>query len=375
MAGQRLGHLDGVRGAAAFSVFLCHFVQTFLPHIYYTDRAESHGLWEGEFATSPFNIVVNGNFAVCLFFVLSGYVLSCRYLAEGDLAYLRRLAVKRYLRLMLPTLGAVLVAWAILAAGGYSFGAAQPFTKSGMRDTYAVVVPLWAALEQGTIGAFFLGQWSLDPVLWTMQTELFGSFLVFALLALFAGVRWRWLVWAVAALIFYNGYYLAFVLGVALADLHGRADGWEAPYPLVLVLVTLGVWCGSYPYYGAETGLWSALPAIGSAHKPVFYHVLGAALLIGATSVFTEAREVFTLRPFRFLGRVSYALYLIHFPLICSVATALLLALLPRLGYTASIALIFVVMVPVVLAAAALFTTLIDEPAIRLADRFARLMN
>ena len=375
MAGQRLGHLDGVRGAAAFSVFLCHFIQTFLPHIYYTDRAESHGLWEGEFATSPFNIVVNGNFAVCLFFVLSGYVLSCRYLAEGDLAYLRRLAVKRYLRLMLPTLGAVLVAWAILAAGGYSFGAAQPFTKSGMRDTYAAVVPLWAALEQGTIGAFFLGQWSLDPVLWTMQTELYGSFLVFALLALFAGVRRRWLVWAVATLIFYNGYYLAFILGVALADLQGRADGWEAPYPLVLVLVTLGVWCGSYPYYGAETGLWSMLPAIGSAHKPVFYHVLGAFLLIGATSVFAEAREVFTLRPFRFLGRVSYSLYLIHFPLICSVATALLLALLPRLGYTASIALIFVVMVPVVLAAATLFTTLIDEPAIRLADRFARLMS
>ena len=94
MAGQRLSHLDGLRGAAAFSVFVCHFVQTFLPHIYYLDRSESHGLWEDEFATSPFNIVVNGNFAVCLFFVLSGYVLSCRYLAGGDLESLRRLAVK-----------------------------------------------------------------------------------------------------------------------------------------------------------------------------------------------------------------------------------------------------------------------------------------
>ena len=374
MAGQRLSHLDGLRGAAAFSVFVCHFVQTFLPHIYYLDRSESHGLWEDEFATSPFNIVVNGNFAVCLFFVLSGYVLSCRYLAGGDLESLRRLAVKRYLRLMLPTLGAVLLAWAILWAGGYSFGAAQPFTKSGMRDTYATLVPLWTALEQGAVGAFFFGQWSLDPVLWTMQTELCGSFVVFALLALFAGMRCRWAAWAVAALIFYDGYYLAFVLGVMLAELDARGDGGEAPYPLVLALVTLGIYCGSYPYYGAETGLWSALPAIGSAHKPVFYHVLGAFALILATRLFAEAREVFSKRPFRFLGRISYSLYLVHFPLVCSVATGLFLVLLPHFGYAAAVAAVFVAMVPVVLAASTLFTLLVDEPAIRLSDRFARLV-
>ena len=243
-----------------------------------------------------------------------------------------------------------------------------------MRDTYTAFVPLWAALEQGAVGAFFLGQWGLDPVLWTMQTELYGSFLVFALLALFAGVRWRWAVWALAALIFYDSYYLAFVLGVALAELHSRSHGGEAPYPLVLVLVTLGVWFGSYPYYGAESGLWSALPAVGGAHKPVFYHVLGAFLLILTTRLFGEAREVFSKRPFRFLGRISYSLYLIHFPLVCSLATGLFLLLLPRLGYAATILLIFVVMVPVVLATAFLFTLLVDEPAIRLSDRFARLV-
>ena len=374
MARGRLEHLDGVRGAAAFSVFVCHYVQTFLPHVYYTDRAEGHGLWEADFATSPFNIVVNGNFAVCLFFVLSGFVLSCRYLAGGDLEALRRLAVKRYLRLMLPTLGAVLLAWAILALGGYSFGAAQPITKSGMKDVYAAAVPLWTALEQGTVGAFFMGQWSLDPVLWTMQTELFGSFLVFALLALFGGVRMRWLVWGLAAVVFYNSYYLAFVLGVALAELSLVLGGREAPYPLVLALVTLGLWLGSYPYYGAETGLWSALPAVGSAHKPAFYHILGAFVLILTAKLFGEARQVFSTRPFRFLGRISYALYLIHFPLVCSVATGLFLVLYPHLGYTATIAVIFPLMVPLVLAASLLFTRLVDEPAIRLSDRFARLV-
>jgi len=85
MTGSRLQHLDGIRGIAAFAVFVCHFIQVFVPHVYYLDAAQGHGLWEDEFATSPFNIIVNGNFAVCLFFVLSGFVLSHRFLDTGDL--------------------------------------------------------------------------------------------------------------------------------------------------------------------------------------------------------------------------------------------------------------------------------------------------
>ena len=372
---RRLVHLDGIRGAAAFSVFVCHFIQVFLPHIYYKSRDEGHGLWEDEFATSPFNIVVNGNFAVCLFFVLSGYVLSSRFLADGDIGYLRRLAAKRYLRLALPVVGAVLLAWVILAAGGYSYGAARVFTLSGMSDTYAAFTPFWAALEQGAAGAFFRGEWSLDPVLWTMQTELYGSFLVFGLLALFGHGRRRWLVYAIACAVFYNSYYLAFVLGAVLADLHLWCGERDAPYPATLLLITLGVYLGSYPYYGAEGGLWSVLPAVGTAQKVVLYHVLGAFALIFASCWFPEAREVLARPVFRFLGRISYSLYLIHFPLVCSLATGVWLALHPHFGYAVATGLTLLVTGPLIVAAAALFTALVDEPAIRLADAFAEVLE
>jgi len=347
----------------------------FLPHIYYRSRAEGHGLWEDEFATSPFNIVVNGNFAVCLFFVLSGYVLSGRFLADGDIASLRRLAAKRYLRLALPVVGAVLLAWAILAVGGYRYAEARVLTLSGMSDSYANPVPFWQALEQGAVGAFFRGEWGLDPVLWTMQTELYGSFLVFALLALFGHGRRRWAIYVVAIAVFYNSYYLAFVLGIVLADLQRLGSGRDAPYPLILVVVTAGVYLGSYPYYGAEQGLWAVLPAVGSAQKVVLYHVLGAFLLILASCRFSESREVFGLAPFRFLGRISYSLYLIHFPLVCSLVTAVWLALYPHLGYAATTGLTFALTAPLVVGAATLFTMLVDEPAIRLSDAFAALLE
>lgn len=372
---KRLAHLDGIRGAASFSVFVCHYIQVFLPHIYYKSWTAGHGLWEDEFATSPFNIVVNGNFAVCLFFVLSGYVLSGRFLAEGDVGYLRRLAAKRYLRLAVPVVGAVMLAWLILAAGGYGYGAARVFTLSGMSDTYATDTPFWAALEQGAVGAFFRGEWSLDPVLWTMQTELYGSFLVFALLALFGQGRRRWIAYGVACALFYNGYYLAFILGAVLADLNIRWGDRDAPYLVSVALITLGVYLGSYPYYGADQGLWSVLPAVGTAQKVVLYHVLGAFTLILTSCWFPEARDVLARRMFRFLGRISYSLYLIHFPLVCSLATWVWLAIHPHFGYATATGLTFLITAPLIVAAAALFTRWIDEPAIGLADRFAALLE
>jgi peptidoglycan/LPS O-acetylase OafA/YrhL len=374
MTGSRLQHLDGIRGIAAFAVFVCHFIQVFVPHVYYLDAAQGHGLWEDEFATSPFNIIVNGNFAVCLFFVLSGFVLSHRFLDTGDLDGLRRLAIKRYLRLALPVLAAVLLAWAILAAGSYSYGAVQPVTRSGMKDVYDAFVPFWAAVEEGVVGVFFRGEWNLNPVLWTMRIELYGSFLVFGLLALFGRTGYRWLVYGVAIAIFYESYYLAFLLGIALADLQLRADHRDAPLPVTLGAVMLGLYLGSYPYYGAEQGIWSVLPAVGTAHKPVLYHILGAAVLIQAANRFTGARLLLARPLFRFLGRISYGLYLIHFPLVCSVSAGLALVLLAHLDYGAAVALSFALSAPVVVVTAALFTTLVDQRAMRVADTFAALV-
>ena len=375
MVGQRATHLDGIRGIAAFSVFVCHYLQVFLPRVYYTSLVEGHGMGEDKFAISPFNIVVNGNFAVCLFFVLSGYVLSAGFLARGDIEALRRLATKRYLRLALPVLAAVLLAWAILILDGYSYGTVQQVTRSGMKDTYANYVPFWAAVEEGAIGAFFGGEWGLDPVLWTMRTELFGSFLVFALLALFGHDRRRWLAYVAAVAIFYDDYYFAFLLGIVMAEIQNRWSGRDYSLVVVVVLMTIGIYFGSYPYYGAEQGLWSFLPAVGAARKVVFYHIIGAFILILVSCRFSEMRSLLQ-RPFAgFLGRISYGLYLIHFPLVCSLVTGIWLYLSPHFSYLVTTALGFGASAPLVVAAAYLFTLGVDEPAIRWSERFARLVE
>lgn len=364
---RKLGYVEGVRGVAALTVVVAHFLQIFLPVVYEGDAAKSWGVGERAFETSPANVVLNPNFAVCLFFVLSGYVLSYGFMADGDRARIWKAAAKRFPRLMLPVLASVLLAWAVLAARGFHYGEIKPLAGAIMPDYFATPRSFLYALGEGSFGAFFAGDNSLNPVLWTIGVELYGSFLVFGLLAALGRSRYRWLGYGVAAALLYDRYYLAFPIGVAIAALPRPAGArpWRAA-----ALALVGLALGSYPYYGAEEGFWRWLPTPGSALPIVFHHTLAAGLLLLAV-VWSGAQGVFERPVFRFLGRISYSLYLIHFTVLAALPTWLVLRLSPSLGYLPAIAIALAATLPATLIAAYGFARAVDEPATRLADRCA----
>jgi peptidoglycan/LPS O-acetylase OafA/YrhL len=76
--------LDGLRGLASLNVALSHFFGAFLPTVLHSNYPNVfHGGLENAYTDiigSPLaTIFFNGHFAVLLFFVLSGYVLSLPY--------------------------------------------------------------------------------------------------------------------------------------------------------------------------------------------------------------------------------------------------------------------------------------------------------
>ncbi|OYW75825.1 MAG: hypothetical protein B7Z37_11575 [Verrucomicrobia bacterium 12-59-8] len=79
----RYEHLDGLRGLAASAVVLAHFVSALYPHGTTGGAAPLHGGWEQAFLYPPLGLLVAGHFAVCLFFLLSGYVLALPLLLKG----------------------------------------------------------------------------------------------------------------------------------------------------------------------------------------------------------------------------------------------------------------------------------------------------
>ncbi|MGA9323479.1 MAG: acyltransferase family protein, partial [Xanthobacteraceae bacterium] len=103
----RLRVLDGLRGWAAVVVLLHHvFIDGLPANAFMADRA----LWAKVF-------FLNGTLAVSVFFVISGFSLSIRYLETGNGGALGRIAAGRYLRLALPIFAICAITYVLLVLG------------------------------------------------------------------------------------------------------------------------------------------------------------------------------------------------------------------------------------------------------------------
>jgi peptidoglycan/LPS O-acetylase OafA/YrhL len=286
----RFRFLDGLRGWAAFSVLIYHiFIDGLPPNAFMADRM----LWAKAF-------ILNGTLAVCIFFVVSGFSLSIRYLETGEPRGLARIAAGRYLRLAIPIFAICAIAYALMM-----FGAIGPArSRPAPLDTYLTFMPtLQSLFSFGLFKVFFAysNTETYDPPLWTMAYEFFGSFMVFVVLA--AMRRWhaRTIMFAGLFLVLtlWQSYFALFAGGILIADLFAKLDAW----PLA------NRWGAALCFCGAILGL-SLAPWFSAVY------IAAAMLLVAAVAFCMPIRRLFENRLSDFLGWMSYPLYLVQAPVI-----------------------------------------------------------
>ncbi len=86
---QHLKYLDSARGIAALMVFISHYTG----YVYNFQNPRNIGIY---------CLLFNGNDAVSFFFVLSGFVLSYKYIMGGNALDIRKFYVTRFFRLFPP---------------------------------------------------------------------------------------------------------------------------------------------------------------------------------------------------------------------------------------------------------------------------------
>jgi peptidoglycan/LPS O-acetylase OafA/YrhL len=237
----------------------------------------------------------------------------------------------------------------------------------------------WEAVFNGLIGAPLFGKASLNPPLWSIQVELIGSILLFAMLALFGRkaplLLLGWFLFFANVLGYASPnmlYYFAFLAGALL----NLALGWLRRHQAVsLGLFTLGlVGVGfSYsavfaPLHGLTLPRFQPLGPDFNAIPRIFWHTLGSILLVAGTLGSRPIGMVLSARPLLFLGRVSFAMYLIHMPLLMSLGLWVARqAQKSGFAYAPAAGLAFLGYLACVLLLSAAFQRWVDAPAIRLA--------
>lgn len=311
---QRLDHLDGLRGAAALAVVIFHLMSALTPWLVPEHRHDAHWL-----AYTPVAVAWNGTFAVSVFFVLSGFVVSNATLRKSDPIWID-IAI-RYLRLAIPATASTLAAWSLLSL--FPTSATQLSTLTGspwLGWTYQEPIPgPGAAIANGMAGIFLSGGSFFNNVLWTMRPELLGSILCFAACA-FTRPRFRLAVAIASAAVFvalrrYD--YVCFPLGIVLRE------AWAAgrlPFALPISAMLLGLVIGSQSGDAARRLGLDWLPdALSPEKKGGLLYPLAATLVVYGCLRSRLMITALSGRTGRFLGAVSFPLYLVHVPLIYTV--------------------------------------------------------
>ena len=178
---RHLNYLDGLRGLASLSVVLFH-----MDFFFGVSTSSSGGYGRESIIWQYYRFLFDGNFAVCIFFILSGYSLLISYNSNRNDNYLSSSAVKRYLRLSPLVAFSVLLSYLLWNYGFYLNKTASDIAGGHQWFHYAFTgaPSFMSALYQSLIGVY-AGETSYNGPLWTIKIELFASFFIFAYCALF----------------------------------------------------------------------------------------------------------------------------------------------------------------------------------------------
>jgi peptidoglycan/LPS O-acetylase OafA/YrhL len=260
----------------------------------------------------PANLLQYGSLAVYIFFTLSGFVLSLKFLREPGAHSLTVASIGRYFRLLIPILATNLIALALMQGGliyapeAAALGTPDPWLANMYAFTPSLPPFLWFS---------FYAEPSYNSSLWTMPPEMCGSLLLFAMLAIlarFPAARLRLPALLAVALLMLRPQLASFMLGHLLAVLHHRRGeklvNWKYAELLWLPLFVLPLATTSFGLPGDNPNL-----------------ALRAFCVTAAITFSPLLRWLFSARLSRAMGALSFPLYLIHMPVIASLSSYALL--------------------------------------------------
>ena len=296
---KRIGYIDGIKGIGALMVFLTHYrmMGLFYPNTFFFDNPF-------------FRLIMSGNLAVHIFLLVSGFcvVLSVVDKIQYDMKGLQTIVLKRYFRLALP------IAFILLLEGVlYIWGAFPPHNwvlQFGVRESVVdayqdlSLLKLLAAILLSPLG---INCGWLSP-LWMLKYIFLGTFLIIIIRIGTSGLSFKlklfWNLFFIIIFGFISEYYISVLMGNFLYEISFLNKSCNSRIQksikevIAFLLLVVGIVLFVY------------------IDKIINFFI--AFLLVSSVFISDVMQRFLSRNVFLWLGTISFSLYLIHWPLICS---------------------------------------------------------
>lgn len=352
---RRTAYLDGLRGFAAFLVYVGHH------ELWPRSLNEGSRIFESSFGHDNQYYLIclpgirtlfsGGHYSVAVFFVISGYVLSTKpmmliqsgdYLKLGD--NLGSALFRRWLRLYIPLICTTFV----YMTTWHAFGV---WTDSEHQSNYRDEIWHWYAEFKNFSFLYNTGgdPWfSYNSHSWSIPVEFKGSIVIYTALPALSRCTRNARLWCEVGLIFYflyiaDGWFCAlFVTGMLLCDLDLLAANNNLPHFLTRLepfkeliffnLLIISIYLGGVPAHTfdienlrKQKGWYylSFLKPQAVFDYKWFYLFWAATLAVASIPRIPWLKSFFETRFNQYLGRISFALYLVHGPILWTIGERL----------------------------------------------------
>jgi peptidoglycan/LPS O-acetylase OafA/YrhL len=352
---------------------------------------------------NPIGFFADGDSAVCLFFLMSGLVLTYSFERTPN-ALVTGLA-RRIVRLGLPLTASVLFAYALqMTLPGWSATISLQPGFEWLANNQISLDPVRAIADLSGLTMLtghsettlfgILSGWvpaiatSSDVPIWSLHIEFWGSALVLGLVwARATSNRLYIAVLCASVVLIGNNALILFVLGhlSALLVRLAHARRWDASWGISLAsfaLLAAGIWMcdGSHVEHVLQhyiPGFWrfGQIATAGNIFAQFSWFrptvMAGTIMIYTAVLLLPLVHKICSMRLPAWLGRMSFPIYLLHWPVMMTIGSMVFLFTSPLGQHAAAILALFAGLL-VTLPLAILFERFVDQPAIALSRFFGR---
>lgn len=382
---RRIEWIDGLRGIACLGVFVYHFIRYVFPATYSGFLSDVKVCdMEMYLANNPLSIIVNGNFYVCLFFVISAFVLSMQVSKNNNKREIAMISLKRYPRLAIP----------VFIIGIISFIIGKLLLFVGIdAQIPAQNLSVFRLIKVLLFDTWFIGSQEVLSVFWMLSILFYGSFITIIIATIVSSVKKPYSIFILCVCSVFismiNMYYLSFSLGIFLQYIYeNRKEQIERlrdsksfkKYFLIIFILFIGILAGGYPSFllypltdvnSFDSGVYEIFRIFPdtiyfSSH---LFHIIGAGCILFLVMISNNLQKFLSFRLVQFVGKISFSLYIIHklvlyliFPIIFKYGTT-------AASYAMISLILFIISALVVVFSSWLFQKYIELPCNKLINK------
>lgn len=310
---KRIDWLDGIKGISCLFIFFHHFCFQYFPSTYWgtAEKSMANG-FDTFLSQSPLGLIVNGNFFVHLFILISGYVITSVIISMKS-QKIGIFIIKRYLKLLFPIAVYALIIFITRFVG---YVGQEHFIKNICKEIYKTADSLlFGILIRGNDG--YVG-----THLWMMNYIFMGSIFV----SIISSLCWiydgkqiiKLNIFIIAILYLLPSqekiHFASVFLGSTLFMINYYYDIKISKF-FIPILIILGLFLGAFPTGVTPTNIYKYILIPfdkQNGFTKFISHSISAFLIILACSKSNTLQTSFSKKIFLFLSKISLWVFLLH---------------------------------------------------------------